>query len=144
MIKLRSNCEDIPIEDKSISLCMCIDIIEHVIKPNLVLSEVARISNFAIFKIPLELSLFTFFAGNRQRLKKLKSKYGHIHHFNRRSLLRLIEENFEVLHEGYEKIPNRWYVLDKLQDVLIALGLKGLFAFIFGGFIILVVRSKTM
>ncbi len=142
LIKLRANCEYIPLENKSISLSLCIDIVEHSNDPSSLLKEVSRISEFAIFKIPLELCLYTKMKGNKRRLAKMKEQFGHIQHFSRGKILQLIQSHFDVIYEGYEKIPNRFFLLDKFQELLIKLGLKQLFAFLFGGFVILLTKSK--
>ena len=142
LIKLRSNCENNPLSDCSISLSFCIDLIEHVKNPNSLLREISRISKFAIFKIPIELSLFTVLKGGKKRLYKLERKYGHIHHFNRKSIIHNIENYFDIIYETYSKIPNRMFLIDKLQDIIIKLKLYKLYSISFGGFIILATKSK--
>lgn len=142
LVKLRADGSDIPLERKSISLTFCIDILEHVGDPKLLLAEVARISHFVILKVPLELSLYTTLKGGGSRLDKLSRQYGHMHHFDRQSLLRLITPYFEIIHEGYDVIPNRIPMLDLFQRLLISFKLKRLFRLVFGGFIILLVKSR--
>lgn len=142
LIKLRANCEDIPIESDSVSLCICMDIVEHVGNPELLLQEVERLSKFAIFKIPIELCLYTTLRGGERRLKKLERTYGHIHHFRRHTIVELLKRNFEIIYEAYEKIPNRSFLVDALQEFLLRLKLYRIYAAVFGGFIVLVVRSR--
>lgn len=143
MTKLRSNCENNPLSDNSISLSFCIDLIEHIQNPNLLLREISRISEFAIFKIPIELSFYTMMKGGKKRLYKLERKYGHIHHFNRKAIIHIIEDYFDITYETYSKIPNRMILIDKLQDILIKLKLFKLYSVCFGGFIILATKSKS-
>jgi SAM-dependent methyltransferase len=142
LIKLRANCEDIPIESDSMSLCICMDIVEHVNNPELLLQEVARLSKYAIFKIPVELCLYTTLRGRKRRLRKLEKTYGHIHHFNRNTVVELLKGNFEIKYEAYEKIPNRSFLIDALQEFLLRLKLYKVYAIVFGGFIILVAKSR--
>ncbi|MFH1287978.1 MAG: class I SAM-dependent methyltransferase, partial [bacterium] len=142
LIKLRTDAEKIPLENNSISLSLCIDIIEHINHPDLFLKEIARISQFAIFKIPLELCFYTTIKGGKQRLTKLKNQYGHIHHFNRNSIMQLVNEHFYIIYEDYEKIPNRAFFFDKMQEILLVSNLHHMFAFMFGGFIILLAKSR--
>jgi hypothetical protein len=68
-----------------------------------------------MFKIPIEQSIYTILAGNKKRLEKLEKKFGHIHHFSRKAIIRLIEEEFEILYENYEIIPNRGLFLESIQ-----------------------------
>lgn len=141
--KVTANCEEIPLKNRSVSLGICFDVVEHVRDPRSLVREVARISRFAVFRIPLELSLYTRLNGNKGRLTKLRRQYGHIHHFSRSSAVRLIRAEFDVLFEDYAKIPNRCLLFDKLQDMLIRADLNQLFASLFGGFVILLVSSKA-
>lgn len=142
IVKLRANCENIPIENKSITISFCIDILEHVNNPNLALKEVSRLSKFVIFKIPLELSFYTLLKGWRRRLNKLEKKFGHIHHFNRRDVFKLIQPYFDVKKIFYQKIPNRTLLFDFIQNFLLKKKLYFLFSCLWGGFIIIVCESK--
>lgn len=143
IIKLRANCEDIPLESKSITISFCIDILEHVNNPILALKEVSRLSKFVIFKIPLELSLYTILKGWNYRLKKMEREFGHIHHFNRRDVFKLIQPFFYVKNIFYQKIPNRNVLFDYFQNFLLKYKLYSLFSCIWGGFIIIVGESKN-
>jgi len=118
--------------------------VEHIEKSNPLLQEVARISEFAIFKVPLELSLYTTFKGGAARLARLKQQYGHIIHFNRVNLLQLLRPHFDVLLESYEIIPNRNFVVEKVQKVPLYFRLHRAFAFLFGGFIVLLAKSREL
>ena len=142
IIRLRASADNLPIPPGSISLALCVDIIEHVENPQDVLREISRVAEQAILKVPLELSLYTRLRGGRQRLVRLARKYGHRRHFNRKALLRLVEAQFEVKRAMYVPIPRRNIILHFCQTLLLNLRLNRLFAAIFGGFAILTVSSK--
>lgn len=137
--KLRASCQDIPVPSQSVDLAICMDIIEHVTEPAAAVREIARTSRTALFKIPLERSLYTVLGGNQRRLRSLHEKYGHVHHFNRQTALQILTKDFDLFYESYEPIPNRTPVTAALQRLLI--NNHRVFAIIFGGFIIVAGRS---
>lgn len=142
LIKLRATCEDVPLETGSISLALCMDIVEHVSNPELLVREVARVSRYCVFKIPIERCLYTQLRGGRRRLARLRTKLGHVHHFSRRGARDLVASELTILNEAFQPIPRRGPVLDYVQRVLLDLGLRRTFAATFGGFIVLMARSN--
>src|SRR5262245_19293246 len=64
-----------PYPDKYFDMCYCSHVIEHVEHPRILLRELARVSNFQVFEIPLEYSV-----GIDKRVADFLS-YGHINVF---------------------------------------------------------------
>lgn len=141
VIRLRSDSRDLPFESGSISLGLCIDVIEHIDEPERALAEIRRVCNTAIFKVPLERSWYTWLKGGRRRLARLRTKYGHVNQYDRRSLLHLVAQHFHVEREEYLEIPNRSQAIQIAQRALLAVD-RGLFATAIGGFAILLARSR--
>lgn len=73
------------LKTKEIDLAMLIDVIEHVPDFRKALTELARISQFVIFRVPLENNLYlrlrNLLTGNRQRKWALKT-LGHVNVFH--------------------------------------------------------------
>lgn len=141
--KLRADAGNLPLADQSFDLLLMIDLLEHTEDPYRVLKEALRVARFVIVKTPLELSFYTFLRGGKNRLQSLEKKYGHIQHFNRTYIMKLIGEH-RIIWESYMKIPDRLKPLDLLQDLLLKHKLFGIFRLLFGGFIILVVTKNEL
>lgn len=139
--RLRADCRDLPLANGSIDVAMCFDILEHVAESEAVAAEVARIAEYAVFKVPLELAVYTWMRGGPHRLAELRTKFGHVRHFGKRSLLRLLRPHWKVVAVWYMKIPRRGWLADRIQTALLAIGLHGLFASLFGGFAVVVAQS---
>ena len=142
LVRLRADCRDIPLEDHSISLALCFDIVEHVSEDDLLIREVSRLAEYAVFKVPLELSAYTSLRGGRKRLKRLQEKYGHVNHYDHKTLTSLLNAEWKINAENYVKIPGRNLLLDRFQTVLLNSGLSNIFGVLFGGFLIAVARSR--
>ncbi|MBU2578583.1 class I SAM-dependent methyltransferase [Patescibacteria group bacterium] len=140
--KLRADASSLPVQDKSFDVLLMVDLLEHTRNPSKVIKEALRVATYVIIKTPIELSLYTLFRGGRARLCELEKKYGHIQHFNRHQLKDLIGSN-RVLWESYAKIPDRTFLIDLLQSILLKFKLHALFRGLFGGFIILVLTNKN-
>lgn len=142
LVRLRADCRDIPLQDKSISLALCFDIVEHVGEDDLLIREISRLAEYAVFKVPLELSAYTRLRGGRKRLKRLEEKYGHLNHYDHRTLTALLNAEWKIDAEHYVKIPGRNLLIDRFQTVLLTIGLSNVFSVLFGGFLIAVARSR--
>lgn len=91
----------IPYNDKTFELAMCSHVLEHVEHPRLLLREIARVSDYQFFEIPID---FSFFVDN-----KLKHylDYGHINIYTPSLFKFLIKsEGFEVISEDFVFITN--------------------------------------
>lgn len=83
--------------NKEIDVTLLIDLLEHVVNPIESLNEVRRISNFAIFKVPLEdnlmrAPLLNLITGVKTR-KVLIETIGHINVYNFSKLIHQLEKN---------------------------------------------------
>lgn len=86
----------IPFDDKSYELATCSHVVEHVEHPRLLLREIARVSTYQVFEVPIDFSFFV-----DRKLKHFLS-YGHINIFTP-SLFKFLlkSEGFEVLDERF-------------------------------------------
>ena len=86
----------IPHKDKSFTLATCSHVIEHVEHPRTLLREIARISEYQYFEVPID---FSFFVD-----KKIKHylNYGHINIYTP-SLFKFLlkSEGYEVINEDF-------------------------------------------
>ncbi len=92
---------NIPYDNKTFDLAMCSHVLEHVEHPRLLLREIARVSEYQFFEVPID---FSFFVD-----KKLKHylDYGHINIFSPALFKFLIKsEGFEVIKEEFVFITN--------------------------------------
>lgn len=113
--------------DKEIDLTLLIDVLEHVPDPEKALEELARISKYVIFKVPLEdnllLNTSNYLRGGKPRQHAIET-IGHINVYNFDSLRREIEEHtgrvldyyftnvFEYLHNS-QYYKNKTNVKDR-------------------------------
>ena len=86
----------IPYEDKRFELATCSHVLEHVEHPRLLLREIARVSDYQFFEIPIDFSFFV-----DQKLRHFLS-YGHINIFTPSLFKFLIKsEGFEIVKEDF-------------------------------------------
>ena len=74
-----------PFKTKKMDLTLMIDILEHVVAPEEALSEIKRISDYVIFKIPLENNLYSRiynFLKNGVPRRQSIEKIGHLHTYS--------------------------------------------------------------
>lgn len=94
-----SNAQDVPLPGNSIDLVICLEALEHVGEPRVVLREISRVAReYALFSVPNEP---WWRLGNMIRGKYLSmfgNTPGHINHWSLKQFLRLLEDEFEVLH----------------------------------------------
>ncbi len=86
----------IPHADKAFELSTCSHVVEHVEHPRILLREIARVSEYQFFEIPID---FSFFVD-----KKIKHflDYGHINIYTPALFKFLLKsEGFEVLDEAF-------------------------------------------
>jgi len=84
------------LKDKEIDLALMIDVIEHIPNPELALEELKRVSNFVIFKVPLEENfhrrILNLLTRNKYRQQD-KERVGHIITYNFGKLQHQIENH---------------------------------------------------
>lgn len=93
----------IPYSDKQFSLSSCCHVLEHVEHPRTLLREIARVSDYQYFEIPID---FSFFVDNKI---KHYLDYGHINIYTP-SLFKFLlkSEGFEIIDEDF------WFTSDEL------------------------------
>ncbi|MBU0596629.1 class I SAM-dependent methyltransferase [Patescibacteria group bacterium] len=102
---IQANISDSGISDGEVDLTLMIDVLEHVEDPQRVLREIARISDFALFKVPLENTFYyrlmdILTKGNFR--KRIIKKIGHINVYDANSLTRLLERDCgEIIKKDY-------------------------------------------
>ena len=93
-ITLNEDIIDTSLGDREIDLTLMIDVFEHVFNPIAVLKELKRISNYVLFKVPLD-NNFQLFLLNLLRGGKIRKNIenlGHINSFNFYSLTQQIKK----------------------------------------------------
>jgi ubiquinone/menaquinone biosynthesis C-methylase UbiE len=86
----------IPYEDKSFELATCSHVIEHVEHPRLLLREIARVSEYQYFEVPIDFSFFV-----DEKIKHYLD-YGHINIYTPALFKFLLKsEGFEILDERF-------------------------------------------
>jgi ubiquinone/menaquinone biosynthesis C-methylase UbiE len=86
----------IPYDEKSFELATCSHVIEHVEHPRLLLREIARVSDFQYFEVPIDFSFFV-----DEKIKHYLD-YGHINIYTPALFKFLLKsEGFEVIDERF-------------------------------------------
>lgn len=143
IIRVRADAQKLPLQKDSVDLLYMLDVVEHTEKPSIVITEALRVADYVAIKVPLEISLYTTFRGGAQRLKQMEEKYGHIQHFDRDGFLKFVDTKMaKVVFEDYVKIPNRNFVVNFLQELLLKIKAYRLYRWCFGGFLVVVLRKK--
>jgi len=91
-------------ENKEIDLTLMIDVLEHISNPQKALNELRRISNFVIFKVPLENCLFSElwnFVNKGKTRQYIIESIGHINIYNTQKLKQQIEKNLGKILDYY-------------------------------------------
>jgi ubiquinone/menaquinone biosynthesis C-methylase UbiE len=93
------------LSNKEIDLVLMIDVLEHIPEPKNALSEIKRISNYAIFKVPLEnSSIFRVwdFIRRGMPLKRSIEQFSHVNFYTRDELKRQLRGAGVIIYEYYE------------------------------------------
>ncbi len=115
---LNENIIETSLKSKQISLTLMIDVLEHIENPKKALKELKRVSNYIIFKIPLEdniiynsYNIFTKGTFKQTNIKTL----GHINYYTPKTARDQIEKYCgEILYSDYSKVfqnelkPEEW------------------------------------
>ena len=95
---VQGSVEDLPFPDRSVSLVMAIEVMEHVPDPDRAIREIARVSSSdVILSVPREP---IWRIGNMARgryLGHLGNTPGHIQHWSKRSFAELVGRHLEVV-----------------------------------------------
>ncbi len=109
----------IELPDKKYDLCLCIDVIEHIDDFNNALTEIKRLSNYAVFKIPAEktvlMNLINFISLGSYR-KKMVNNVGHIHWFTPYKIFEILKSQFDkILYSSFTNVAD--YQLNKHSKI---------------------------
>lgn len=114
---LNENISNTSLGDKEIDITLMIDVLEHVPQPSEVLRELNRISNFVLFKVPLDnntyYNILTLLTRNRLRNAEIQN-LGHLQHYNSKTLKSELKPySKEILCYQYTNYPE--FVLNGLK-----------------------------
>jgi ubiquinone/menaquinone biosynthesis C-methylase UbiE len=96
---LQGTAEIMPFRDNEFDLVLALEVFEHLYDPQRSLSEINRVGkNFFIFSVPREplWRIGNFFSG--RYLAKLGNTPGHLQHWTKTAIVRLIRSEMDVLH----------------------------------------------
>jgi SAM-dependent methyltransferase len=85
--------------DKKASVILLIDVLEHMLRPSDFLLSIKRWSNYFLIRLPLDKSLWNMCLN---KFPKLKKELGHIHFYNYRDALNLVQEQgLEIINHKF-------------------------------------------
>ncbi len=96
-----ANAHHLPFADGAFDLVMCLEVLEHLAEPELVLREIGRVSHrFCLFSVPHEpwFRLANFLRG--KNLHRWGDDPEHVQHWNRRTFLEQIRPYVQPMHVG--------------------------------------------
>jgi ubiquinone/menaquinone biosynthesis C-methylase UbiE len=100
---------DLPFEDGSFDLVVCCEVLEHLREPDRGLAEVARVARRAVVVSTPREPLWRLLNVARGRyLRDLGNTPGHVQHFSRRSLERLVARRLRVVET---RTPLPWSIV---------------------------------
>ena len=95
--KMRGDASHLPFRDSSVEVVTCLEVLEHLPRPEEALAELARVcGRCVVLSVPNEP---WFRIGNLARLKNLRelgNGPGHIQHWSAQSFARLVASHFQV------------------------------------------------
>lgn len=107
---LNEDARNLSLEKKEVDITLLIDVLEHCPSPDKVLQEIARVSKYAILKVPIETSLIDYVStllGRKGIRQYMHEQYGHINFYTSQTLLNQISENCgQIMY--YNFINLRW------------------------------------
>ncbi len=91
---------DLPVETKSMDLVIACEVLEHLDAPNKALAEIDRVAkDWVLISVPREPLWRILNIARGKYWSSLGNTPGHIQHFSRRSLRKLIETQFTILED---------------------------------------------
>jgi ubiquinone/menaquinone biosynthesis C-methylase UbiE len=95
---LQASVYELPFADASFDVVLCCEVLEHLHDPERGLAEVARVAGrAAIVSTPREPLWRVLNVLRGRYLRDLGNTPGHVQHFGRRSLIRLVEKHMRVV-----------------------------------------------
>lgn len=114
---VRGDIENLEFEDESVDLAVACQVLEHVERPAVALSEVRRVSKrYALISVPHE-PLWRFLNMARAKyIKRMGNTPGHINHWNKSGFIRILEDSsFRVLRDVSAE-PWLIFLLEKTDE----------------------------
>lgn len=106
---LFADAEKLPFPDSTFDMVTCIEVLEHVPNPHLVMTEIARVaSDRVLLSVPNEPIWRISNMARGAYLKELGNTPGHIQHWSRKGFIAQVSEHFEVLDD---RAPFPWTML---------------------------------
>jgi ubiquinone/menaquinone biosynthesis C-methylase UbiE len=100
---------ELPFEDASFDLVVCCEVLEHLEHPGRGLAEAVRVAKKAVLvSTPREPLWRVLNVARGRYLRDLGNTPGHVQHFGRRSLVRLVESRLRVVET---RTPVPWTVV---------------------------------
>ncbi len=101
--------EELPFEDASFDLVLCCEVLEHLLDPERGLAEVARVARRAVIvSTPREPLWRALNLARGAYVRQLGNTPGHVQHFSRRGLERLVGRRLHILER---RTPVPWTVV---------------------------------
>jgi ubiquinone/menaquinone biosynthesis C-methylase UbiE len=105
----RARVEELPFDDTSFDLVVCCEVLEHLDDPERGLAEIARVARRAVIvSTPREPLWRALNLARGAYLRDLGNTPGHVQHFSRRGLERLVGRRLRILER---RSPLPWTVL---------------------------------
>lgn len=145
------------LDNKTVDICLMIDVLEHIPEPEKALKELCRVCKYAIFKVPLEDNLYMrirdFIFRGKTREYFIR-QWGHINSFNTEKLIILINKSGgSVLTSYYTNVfqyflsskyyMNKMNIKDKVYNFLAAVTFKlspRVCSYIFSDYLMILVK----
>jgi predicted TPR repeat methyltransferase len=98
--KIKFELKDVATETRTFDLILIIDVIEHIDNYFRFLDTIAPKSNYTLFHIPLDISVWTLY--REKMLIESKERVGHIHNFTEDFILSILDDHgFELIEKIY-------------------------------------------
>jgi len=92
------NIYNLPFNENSFEIVMCLEVLEHLEKPEKALSELYRVnSKYVIISVPREPVWRVLNMARGKYWKDLGNTHGHINHYNSKEIVNLIKKQFKIL-----------------------------------------------
>ena len=92
------NIYNLPFNKESFEIVMCLEVLEHLEKPDTALQELHRLSSkYVIISVPREPIWRLLNMARGKYWKELGNTPGHINHYNSKKIVNLIKKQFKIL-----------------------------------------------
>ncbi len=99
----------LPFQSKSFDFVLCVEVLEHLVLPEVALEEISRVaSDFILFSVPQEPIWRMVNVTRGAYIRDLGNTPGHVQHWTRKSIVRLLEKHFKIVEISY---PFPWTMI---------------------------------